>query len=506
MEEWQELQQREQALTDQHRLDQQALQHEFMRKHDALERQFERDRQAIDTSKAQCMARMAAQAAASAVGRSDGSALLQWPAAPAATAALSWTHIGTPLPAASGLRSLSLLTANSHSDAATVPVSSQDASQELMSEAASQNDNADDIISGMESDDCDSDVSGISLSEPCDGQQPSLQVAAQPSNQQAHSQPRAEQLQSSQHLPADEQDATARAADDAAASISSPDTAGHVPSPAQSMQSPAAQLPAASPAAAAPAKSNPSANGAAAGGSLQVAVSQPGPPLAGKAKRVQPTRVGDALAQPSRPPPAAAAPAADRGTAAGADGSTAAGPAPDTATAASPLRQAALAPAEDSEVLALLRGRAPGDRPQFLTNMPELAWPLSRAKVHRLYALPLPRDITCSICCVEFCLYHMHAVCACGMYIIRQMHTQQHAENIGTGLKAPQCMQLEGVWHAAPCAKGMGGGARLPAAACLPAGAPAYNGPGTRAAEVIALTTRCCCQSSGHMRYAVAMC
>ena len=93
MEEWQELQQREQALTDQHRSAQQALQHDFMRKHDALERQFERDRQAIETSKAHCMARMAAQAAASAAGRSHGSALLQWPAAPAATAALSWTRL-----------------------------------------------------------------------------------------------------------------------------------------------------------------------------------------------------------------------------------------------------------------------------------------------------------------------------------------------------------------------------------------------------------------------------
>jgi hypothetical protein len=504
MEEWHDLQQREQALTDQHRSAQQALQHDFMRKHDALERQFERDRQAIETSKAQCMARMAAQAAASAVGRSDGSALLQWPAAPAATAALSWTHIGTPLPAASGLRSLSLLTANSHSDAATVPVSSQDASQELMSEAASQGDDDDDIISGIESD-SDSDASGISLSEPR-GRQPSLQAAVAPSNQQANSQPRAEQLQSSQHLPADEQAATAHAAADAAASIGSPDSAEHVKSPAQSMQSPAAKLPAALPATAMPAEANPPADETAAGGSLQIAVSQPGPPLAGRAKRVQPTRVGDALAQPSQPAASAAAAAADRTTAADADASTAAGPAPDGTTAASPRRQTALAPAENSEVLALLRGRAPGDCPQFLTNMPELAWPLSRAKVHRLYALPLPRDIPCSICCVEFCLDHMHAVCACGMYIIRQMHTQQHAENIGTGLKALQCMQLEGVWHAAPCAKGLGRGARLPAAACLPAGAPAYNGPGTRAAEVIALTTRCCCQSSGHMRCAVAIC
>ena len=424
MEEWHDLQQREQALTDQHRSAQQALQHDFMRKHDALERQFERDRQAIETSKAQCMARMAAQAAASAAGRSHGSALLQWPAAPAATAALSWTQIGTPLPAASGLRSLSLLTANSHSDAATVPVSSQDASQELMSEAASQGDDDDDIISGIESD-SDSDASGISLSEP-GNRQPTLQAAAQPLHQQANSQPRAEQLQSSQHLSADEQAATAHAAADAAPSVSSPDGAGHIPSPAQSMQSPAAKLPAASPATAMPAEANPPVDGAAAGGSLQIAVSQPGPPLAGIAKRVQPTRVGDALAQPSQPRAAAAAASS---AAADVDASTAAGPAPYGTTAASPVRQVTLVPAEVSEVLALVRGRGPGGRSHFLTNMPELAWPLSRAKVHRLYALPLPRDIMCSICCPHFCFDH--AVCACSVCMQHVYHMKDaHPVNV----------------------------------------------------------------------------
>ena len=410
MEEWQELQQREQALTDRHRADQQALQHDFMRKHDALERQFERDRQAIETSKAQCMARMAAQAAASAVGRSDGSALPQRPAAPAA---LGWTRLGTALPADSGLPSHSMITADSHSDAATMPVSWQDASRELKSEAASQDDTVDDIISGIASD-CDSDASGISVGEPGDAQQPSLQAAAQPLDRQTNSQPCAEQLQGCQHLPADEQAVAAHAAADAAAGISSPDGAERcVPSPKKSRQSPAASLPAASPAAATPAIADALADGAAAAGSLQIAVSQPGPPQAGRAKRVQPTRVGDAMTQPSQPAAAAAAAAAaataaDSSTAADANASVAAGPAPDAATAASPLRQATLVPAKDSEILALVRTRVPGGRDQFSTNVPELAWPLSRGKVHRLCALShLGTPCVPEMTQVQLCLYRL---------------------------------------------------------------------------------------------------
>ena len=434
MDEWQELQRREQALSDKHRSDKQALQHEFMLKHDELERHFELNRQAIESAKAQCMVRMAAQAAAAAAGHPAGPALLQWPSVPALAAVPSPMRLGAApaCPAADTLHRISGGTADSsatRSDAATLPATSQDASQELISDESLHDDDEDDAISGNAFA-SGSEASGISLSQPGSCPQPSMQAAPQPSDQQADSRPAAQLLQSSQQLPADEQQGMAAAAPGAAGDIiSSPNIIGCMNTPALcAAPSPASSLPAATSLAAERVQSAAAPDTATAAGSLQVAVSQLGPASAGKAKRVQPTKVGDARKQPS--PAAAVSDAATDD-----DGAPAAGTAPNAATAALTHQQGTLAAVKPSEVMAVLHSRAPGGCHQLQTNVPELAWAQARPKVHRM----CDRSRWLFLCC----FVHVHYMHVCSInfewYAAGRSSFRPHARLLlwasGTGLE-----------------------------------------------------------------------